>query len=95
MRARKTKDLIKCLKQKGFDFDSSKKHHGYYYLFVNGIKQTIYTYFSHGEAEYGKTLMDCIKKQLKFKNPKDAEDYFDCTMSETEYVKMLKNNNDI
>ena len=33
--------------------------------------------------------MDCIKT-IKIQNPKDAEDYFDCTMSETEYVKMLK-----
>ena len=53
MRARKTKDLIKCLKQKALIL-IQVKHHGYYYLFVNGIKQTIYTYFSHGEAEYGK-----------------------------------------
>jgi len=33
--------------------------------------------------------MNQIKKQLKFKETEKAEDFFDCPMSEQQYVEML------
>ncbi|MFN3379819.1 MAG: hypothetical protein ACK41O_10210 [Runella zeae] len=95
MKARKTKDLQKVLTRKGFVFYPEKDHHQFYYLEIDGIKQNIYTYFSHGLKEYGSSLMGRIKKQLKFAETDKAEDFFDCPMSREQYVEMLKDNGDI
>ncbi len=95
MRARKTKDLKKVLKQKGFELKPEKKHHQYYYLIVDNKKTAIKTYFSHSKNEYDSFLMSPIKKQLKFKSTEKAEDFFDCTMSKKDYVDMLREDNEI
>lgn len=90
MKARKTKELKKVLLKKGFELKPEKKHHQFYYLVIDGVKQNIYTYFSHGKKDCGKYLMGQIKKQLKFIKSSDAEDFFDCPMSEEQYVELLK-----
>ena len=90
MKARKAKDLKKVLNKKGFVLYPEKDHHQFYYLEINGIKQNVYTYFSHSLNEYGSSLMVKIKKQLKFVETDKAEDFFDCPMSEEQYIKMLK-----
>ena len=95
MRARKTKEIIKALKKKGFELYPEKKHHQFYYLVVDGKKQTIKTYFSHGKKEYGSSLMGQIKKQLKFTETQQAEDFFDCPMTGEEYVAMLREDKEI
>ena len=90
MKTRKTKDLKKVLTKKGFVLYPEKDHHQFYYLEINGVKQNIYTYFSHGLNEYGSSLMSKIKKQLKFVETDKAEDFFDCSMSEKQYIEMLE-----
>ena len=92
MKVRKVKDMQQVLLKKGFVLHPEKDHHQFYILHVNGIKQTVRTYFSHGKKEYGSTLMTQIKKQLKFKETALAEDFFDCPMSGVQYVDMLKEN---
>lgn len=89
MKPRKTKDLKKTLKKKGFTLDPEKDHHQFYYLFVDGKKHSVYTYLSHGSKEYGRSLMSQIKKQLKFNESSEAERFFDCPMSKEEYIKLL------
>jgi hypothetical protein len=89
MKPRKTKDIQKVLKKKGFILDPSKDHHNFYYLVINGKKQAIKTYLSHGEKEYDKTLMSLIKKQLKFNDSIMAEEFFDCPMTKEQYIEML------
>ena len=89
MKPRKTKDIIKVLKKKGFVLEPEKDHHQFYYLIIDGKKQIIKTYFSHGKDEYDKFLMSKIKLQLKFKETQKAEDFFDCPMSKEQYVEML------
>jgi folate-dependent tRNA-U54 methylase TrmFO/GidA len=89
MKPRKTKDIQKVLEKKGFVPDPSKDHHNFYYLVIDGKKQAIKTYFSHGEKEYDKSLMGMIKRQLKFVDTKKAEDFFDCPMTKEQYIEML------
>ena len=90
MKPRKTKYLKKVLLKKSFAVFPEKKHHQFYYLVVNGVKQSIYTYFSHGKSEYSGFLMGQIKKQLKFPTSNQAEKYFDCPMSGDEYVELMR-----
>lgn len=90
MKARKAKDLQKVLNKKGFVLYPEKNHHQFYYLEIDGVKQNVYTYFSHSLNDYGSSLMGKIKKQLKFVETDKAEDFFDCPMSEQQYIEMLK-----
>ena len=90
MKVRKSKDLRRVLLKKGFVLYPEKDHHQFYYLEIDGIKQNVYTYFSHSLKEYGSSLMGQIKKQLKFAETDKAEDFFDCPMSEKQYIEMLK-----
>ena len=95
MKPRKSKDIQKVLQKKGFMLEPAKDHHQFYYLVINGIKHNIKTYFSHGKSEYDKYLMGQIKKQLKFRDGKLAEDFFDCPMSAEQYIQMLVANGEI
>jgi hypothetical protein len=95
MKVRKAKDLQKVLSKKGFVNYPEKDHHKFYYLEIDGIKQNVYTYFSHGLNEYGSSLMIKIKKQLKFEDTNKAEDFFDCPMSKEQYVEMLTRSGNI
>lgn len=90
MKPRKTKDIQKVLLKKGFELNPEKDHHQFYFLVIDGKKQAIKTYFSHSKNEYGKSLMNQIKNQLKFKENSKAEDFFDCPMSKEQYIEMLK-----
>jgi len=89
MKPRKTKDIQKVLKEKGFVLEPAKEHHQFYYLEIDGKKQSIKTYFSHSKNEYDRFLMGKIKKQLRFKEAEKAEDFFDCPMTKEQYVEML------
>lgn len=95
MKVRKAKDLQKVLTKKGFVNYPEKDHHKFYYLEIDGIKQNIYTYFSHGLNEYVSSLMTKIKKQLKFEETNKAEDFFDCPMSKEQYIEMLTRSGNI
>ena len=95
MKSRKAKEIAKVLLKKGFRLDPSKQHHDFYYLIINGKKQGVYTYLSHGSKDYGNSLMQMIKKQLKFRDNQLAEDFFDCPMSITGYIEMLTKNGDL
>jgi predicted RNA binding protein YcfA (HicA-like mRNA interferase family) len=93
---RKSKDIISVLKKKGFSLQPEKNHHQYYCLFdKNGKKTHIQTYFSHGKKEYNKTLLSQVKKELKFLETSDFEDFMNCPMSYQMYLKMLKKNQEL
>lgn len=89
MKPRKAKDIQKVLKKKGFVLNPEKEHHQFFYLNIDGKKHAIYTYFSHNNQELGKSLMNLIKKQLKFKDTEKAEQFLDCPMSKEQYLEML------
>ena len=90
MKPRKTKDLQRVLQAKGFALYPEKAHHQFYYLEVDGKKTTVKTYFSHGLKEYGDALMQLVKKQLRFTETRQAEDFFDCPMTGAAYVALLR-----
>jgi hypothetical protein len=92
MKPRKSKDIQRVLLKKGFILEPNKDHHQFYYLEIDGVKQNVKTYFSHGKPEYDKFLMGQIKKQLKFIDNKSAEDFFDCPMTSDQYRSMLIKN---
>lgn len=90
MKVRKSRDLIKVLKKKGFCLDPEKDDHKFFFLTINGIKYNVYTFISHGIKEYGDSLMGEIKKQLYFKKLIDMEQFFDCPMTKEKYIAYLK-----
>ena len=96
MRPRKSGDIAKTLKKKGF-LEDKDGHHTYYHLVVDGKKTTVNTYLSHGKksSDYGTKLMAQVKRQLCFEDTKLAEKFLDCPMTEVEYVKMLKEQGEI
>ncbi|WP_375417725.1 hypothetical protein [uncultured Hymenobacter sp.] len=57
---------------------------------MDGQKTAVKTYFSHGLKEYGDPLIQLIKKQLKFRQTRQAEDFLDCPMSGEQYVALLR-----
>lgn len=87
MRNRSALDLEKVLSKKGFTLNN--KDHKYYTLIVDNKITNIKTRISHDGKEYGSKLMSRVKKQLKFKSNKDAENFFDCPMNYEEYIEML------
>lgn len=97
MKPRKPRDMKKALSKKGFVQDSSVDHHEYYYLWVDGKKSAIYTYFSHGKnsKEYDKRLMGQVKRQLRFKNSNDMDDLFDCPLDHKGYVALLNDSDEL
>ncbi len=95
MKTRKSKDIKNVLQQKGFLLHPEKQHHQFFYLYVDGKKQHIHTYISHGIREYGNSLMSQMKKQLKFRDVNKAEDFFDCPLSYEDYIKMLQDEGEL
>ncbi len=94
MKIRKSKEISKILLKKGFKLDNT--HHQYYYFYDADDKRTpVYTYISHGIDEYGNDLMTKLKKQLKFQQTKDCEDFLDCPLTKEDYLKLLKNNGEL
>lgn len=96
MKPRKIKDISAPLRKKGF-VEKTSGHHAQYYLHVDGKKTHIKTYLSHGagSTEYGPSLMKEVKKQLGFKEDRDAERFLDCPMKADEYVALLRQQGDL
>ncbi len=82
----------KALTSKGFQLDtSSNSHHDFYYLFHNGVRSEIYTYFSRktpGEDIHLNELKG-MKIQLKFQTLAQLESYLNCSISEAQYRQSL------
>lgn len=95
MKVRKSKDIQGVLLKKGFQLSKQQDSHQFYNLIIDGKKQDIFTFFSHGKKEYDKNLMGQIKKQLRFRETQKAEEFFDCTLDGGQYVAMLLENNDL
>ncbi len=95
MKARAVKDLQRTLLAKGFRLNPDKGHHQNYVLEVGGLRTRVSTYFSHGAKDYGATLMQQVKKQLKFRSTATAEAFFDCPLTAEAYVALLREQQDL
>jgi predicted RNA binding protein YcfA (HicA-like mRNA interferase family) len=84
----KTNNLKKALKKKGFKEDNSR--HLKYTLYYEGKKTSIITVISHSHKEISAPLVKRIMAQLKFDNREQFNKYVECSMSEEQYVQMLK-----
>jgi predicted RNA binding protein YcfA (HicA-like mRNA interferase family) len=90
MKQRKSRDIKVVLEKKGFKLNPQKDHHEYYFLVINGKKQSVYTYLSHSKKDYDSSLLSQIKKQLKFDNSEKFESFLDCPFTKENYFQMLK-----
>ena len=89
----KTKDVDRSLCKKGFRCvkDSDRVR---YILYVNDIKTRIRTKISHGENEIGDDLILKMSHQLKL-SKSGFMDLIRCPLSEEEYVKILRESDEI
>jgi predicted RNA binding protein YcfA (HicA-like mRNA interferase family) len=87
----KTRKIDSALKKKGFKIVKEKEDHIYYYFFISEKKTPIHTKLSHGIKEYNDGLLSAIRKQLKFDNKEELEDFIECTKSLEQYIEMLEN----
>jgi hypothetical protein len=85
----KTRKIASALTKKGF-VEQERRKHTFYILYIDGKKTQIRTKLSHGGKEYGDNLLSFIRKQLKFDNKEELEDFIECPKSLEEYVRMLK-----
>ena len=85
---RKVKEMCSALKAKGFRED--KTHHKAYWLFVDGKKTSIKTFFSHGANEYGANLLAKVRKQMKLSSNSEFDQFMDCEMDGVKYLERLK-----
>ena len=91
MKPRKAKAVKKILKKKGFVLNpNTGNHHEFYVLEIDGVKQNVKTFFSHGKSEVSRVIMGKMKKQLKFTDSTKAEDFFDCPLTKEMYIQMLR-----
>lgn len=86
MKPRKVKDMQAVLARKGFRQDDT--HHKCFWFYCNNRKSSINTHFSHGSKEYGVELLTLVRRQIKLKS-KEFERFFDCTMSGSDYQKLM------
>jgi len=89
---KKAKDVASALKKKGFKEDSARDHI-FYYLYNNGKRTQVYTKISHGAKEISDVNLGKMKRQMRFRNRKDFDDYIKCNLSEDEYKRLLKEEN--
>ncbi len=87
MKPRKSKELASMLAQKGFR--QRESHHHLFVLHVDGKATGIRTFVSHGVKEYGDMLLAKMKQQMHFQSTKQMDDFFDCSMQEADYIRLL------
>lgn len=81
--------LTAALAAKGFRVRQT--HHEFYYLFVDGKQQAVYTKVSHGSKykTLGDDLVTAVARQMKLTKPQLTQ-FVDCTLSEAAYVQGLR-----
>ena len=87
MSPRKTEELKRSLKKKGFQQQDT--HHEMYWLYVNGKKTSIKTRISHGAQEYSDNLLSQMAKQVGL-GKNEFDNLIDCPLSEEKYVQLLQ-----
>ena len=87
MKPRKTKELDKQLRKKGFV--ANKRDHTYYYLCYKGKKTSIYTKLSHSISEYSDNLLGQVARQLQLSNS-ELDGLFDCPFKYEDLIEKLK-----
>jgi len=88
------KTANKNLKRKGFRKEEKKHHTYYYYYDAQDMKHHKYFYQSHGVTKTDEIPNNFINNSIKtlgLLNKKDVICLFDCTLSESDYFKLITN----
>ena len=76
--------------KKGFKLRNGD--HKYLHFYYNGHETMIKTKYSHGEIEIDDFLIEKMAKQIKLTKPEFIK-FATCTLSEQEYINILKEKN--
>lgn len=88
----KTGAVRRNLCKKGFVVKNS--HHAYFYFYRNGKRTDLYTYLSHGSdsRDLDHRILSRMKAQLGLDSHWQLQSLLQCTMSESQYVRWLIDN---
>jgi len=88
----KFRDVRNNLPTKGFAVDD--RHHKYLYFLYKGKRTGLYTYTSHGKPaeDVGHGNVKSMKHQLGLQTNKQVHDLVECSMTEEQYIAVLKAN---
>ena len=81
-----TRDFIRALRRKGFHQDQT--HHNMFWLYVNGKKTSVRTRTSHGEREFGESMLGIRGKQIGL-TKQQTLDFIRCPLGEAELREIL------
>ncbi len=95
MPVRTAREVISSLISKGFE--KSNNDHKKFILYINNKKTNIWTKVSHGKKsnDLGSFILSSIKKQIKLDTTSQLLELVDCTMSGSDYLEILKQNQKI
>lgn len=89
-----TRRFREGLEGKGFRREAGKKSDVFYCFYVAGVRTQIRSKVGgHDKRKYkvlGPELLSRIKRSLHFDDMKQMKEFIECTMSEIQYVEMLK-----
>jgi len=89
MGQRDREEIRSSLLQKGFK--EKGNDHDYFFLYINGKKQPIFTFLSRGSnyKSYGNPLLAKMSRQLKL-TKQELLDLIDCDLNGEKYIEKLK-----
>jgi predicted RNA binding protein YcfA (HicA-like mRNA interferase family) len=82
------KDVKSALLKKGFK--QSEGHH-HFFEFKHGDKVIAKTKMSHNDQDIGDNLISKMFRQCQMNKKKEFIDFVDCTVSQEDYVQILRN----
>lgn len=88
MSSHPTRDIVAALQKKGFV--EGNNHHRMFIYMVDGKKSSIRTRISHGEKEYGDSLLGQMARQMGLSRS-DLDLFIECPLAAEEYkARMLE-----
>ena len=92
---RRSNDVARALKRKGFAEEISGHHVYYWYVTEDGLRSAVNTRISHGGShDIGDTLLGLMAKQCKLPKRHFVE-LVDCTLDQPGYEKILRDDRHI
>ena len=84
-----TSELRRALEKKGFRSIEGAGHTKFV-LVVDGTVQSIWTVVSRSKYDISHNLHSSIARQLRMPNPAYLRRYVECSLSEEDYLSMLR-----
>jgi len=84
----KTADFESALKEKGFK-ENRRTRHKKYRFYYKGKKTSVITYTSHGEKEFGESILRQRREQMKLRKKQEVIDFIKCPLDKNDYTKIL------